>query len=85
MEAKQGDGEAQFSLGLMYDSGQGVLRDFIRAHMWYTVASAALSDDSGKKAMKHRDRVASQVTAVQLVKAQEMARRCQQSQFKECD
>jgi TPR repeat protein len=85
MAAKQGDGEAQFSLGLMYDSGQGVPQDFIRSHMWYTIAAAALSDDSGKKAMEHRDRVASQVTAVQLAKAQEMARRCQQSQFKECD
>ena len=85
MAAKQGNGEAQFSLGLMYDSGQGVPQDFIRAHMWYNLAAAALSDDSGKKAMEHRDRVASQVAAVQLAKAQEMARRCQQSQFKECD
>ncbi|MEP6958562.1 MAG: tetratricopeptide repeat protein [Nitrospirota bacterium] len=83
--ARRGNAEAQFSLGLMYDSGQGVPQDFIRAHMWYNVAAAALSDDSEKKATEHRDRVASQMTPAQIEKAQEMARRCQQSQSKECD
>jgi hypothetical protein len=42
-----------------------------------------LSGDDGKKAMEHRDHVASQMTAAQLKTAQEMTRRCQQ--FKECD
>ena len=35
--------------------------------------------------MKNRYHVVSQMTAAQVEKAQEMARRCQQSQFVECD
>jgi hypothetical protein len=53
--------------------------------MWYTVAAAASSGDIGNSAMKYRDEVASRMTAAQLRMSQEMARRCQQSQFKECD
>ena len=52
---------------------------------WPNVAAAALSGDEGKTAMKRRDYAASQMTAAQIEKAQEMAWRCQQSQFKECD
>ena len=85
MAAEQGDASAQNNLGLMYEMGRGARKDFIRAHMWYSVAAAALSGDEGKAAMKRRDSVASQMTAVQIGNAQEMARRCQQSKFKECD
>ena len=83
--AEQGDASAQNNLGLMYEMGRGVRRDFIRAHMWSNVAAAALSGDEGKAAMKRRDHVASQMTAAQIGKAQEMARRCQETKFKECD
>jgi hypothetical protein len=34
--------------------------------------------------MNIRDRLALQMTAAQIEKAQEMARRCQESKFKEC-
>ena len=83
--AEQGDASAQNNLGLMYEMGRGVRRDFIRAHMWSNVAAAALSGDEGKAAMKRRDHVASQMTAAQIGKAQEMARRCQETKFKECE
>ena len=83
--AEQGDASAQSNLGLMYERGRGVRRDFIRAHMWYSVAAAALSGDDGKAAMKDRDHVASEMTAAQIGKAQEMARRCQETKFKECE
>ena len=84
--ALQGNINAQNSLGRIYAHGKkGVLQDFVRAHMWYTVAAVALSGDDGKTAMKNRDGVASQMTAAQIEKAQEMVRRCQQSQFNECD
>ena len=83
--AEQGDARAQNNLGGMYTQGRGVPQDFIRAHMWFNVAAAALSGDEGKAAMKNRDHVASQMTAAQIGQAEVMARRCQQSQFKECD
>ena len=83
--AEQGNAKAQYTLVLMYDKGQGVPQDFVRAHMWYNVAAAALSDPEGKISMKNRNHVASKMTAAQIEKAQEMARRCQQSKFKEYD
>ena len=83
--AEQGDARAQNNLGGMYTQGRGVPQNFVRAHMWFNVAATVLSGDEGKAAMMNRDHVASQMTAAQIEKAQEMARRCQQSQFKECD
>jgi hypothetical protein len=44
-----------------------------------------LSDVDEREATKSRDLSASQLTAAQIVKAQEMTRRCQQSKFKACE
>ena len=83
--AKQGDAEAQFRLSAMYRNGQGVPQDFIRAHMWSIVAGgSALSSHDGKTGKKNRGSVASRMTTAQIEKAQEMARRCQKTKFKEC-
>ena len=69
----------------MYRKGEGVPQDVIRAHMWFSVAAAAVSGNDGNIAIKYRASVASKMTAAQIGKAQEMARRCQQYTFKECD
>ena len=37
--AKQGVAEAQFNLGTMYDSGQGVHQDYAEAFRWYRKAA----------------------------------------------
>ena len=37
--AEQGNAEAQFSLGLMYDNGQGVRQDYAEAFRWYRKAA----------------------------------------------
>lgn len=83
--AAQGYAGPQNNLGLMYERGRGVRKDFVRALMWYNVAVAMSSGDEGKTAMKRRDHLTSQMTAAQIEQAQEMAQRCQQSQFKACD
>ena len=85
--AEQGDAWAQGKLGQMYARGQGAPQDFVRAYMWYNVSAGAVSVDERKAAMKkrRRDDMASQMTATQIEKAQEMARRCQATKFKECD
>ena len=85
LAAAQGNEDAQSGLGLMYHNGYGVPQDFIHAHMWFNLAATTLSGEAGKSAMKTRDRVASEMTAAQIAEAQEMALRCQQSQFKKCD
>ena len=83
--AAQGYAGPQNNLGLMYERGRGVRKDVVRAFMWYTVAADMLNGDEGKTAVKRRDHLLSQMTAAQIEEAHEMARRCRQSQFKECD
>src|SRR6185436_120117 len=83
--AEQGIASAQFNLGMMYAKGLGARQDFILAHMWSNIAAATLNGDEGKSALTRRDHVASQMTAAQIEKAQEMARRCQDTKFKECE
>ena len=34
--AEQGDGDAQFNLGLMYAKGKGVPQDYVEAYKWYS-------------------------------------------------
>ena len=82
--AEQGVPQAQRNLGVMYGKGKGVPQDFVRAHMWSNLATTVLSSDNGQQAMKNRDLAASRMTAAQIREAQEMARRCQKTKFKEC-
>ena len=53
--------------------------------MWLDLAAAALSGGERENAMEIRYLVASEMTTAQIEKAQEMARRCQETKFKECD
>ena len=85
LAAGQGDEDAQIGLGLIYGNAYSGVLDFVRAHMWFNLAATTLSGEARKNAMKMRDTVASQLTAAQIEEAQEMALRCQQSQFKKCD
>ncbi len=38
--AEQGDADAQYNLGLMYDRGYGVPQDYVQARQWYEKAAA---------------------------------------------
>jgi len=38
--AAQGDIDAQFALGFLYNTGQGVSQDYAQAHKWYLKAAA---------------------------------------------
>ncbi len=81
LAAAQGNATAQYHLGGMYFQGQGVVQDYIRAHMWFNLV--AVSGD--KDAAKNRDILASKMTSQQIGEAQKRARECQARQFKNCD
>lgn len=49
-QAAQGDAEAQFRLGMLYEFGRGVPRDFVQTAKWYEKA-AAQGDPDGQLAM----------------------------------
>lgn len=83
--AAQGYVGPQNNLGLMYERGRGVRKDLVRAFMWYQLAGAMLPGTDGTAALTRRDQLSSQLTAAQIEQAQELARRCQQSRFKQCD
>ena len=85
LAAEQGVAGAQYNLGTLYRDGLGIPQDLVRAHMWYSVSTVTLGGYNGQQAMKNRDLLASRMTASQLKKSQEMARRCQETNFKECD
>ncbi len=38
--AEQGNADAQFFLGVMYEIGEGVPQDYAQAHMWFNFAAS---------------------------------------------
>ena len=81
LAAAQGNANAQSNLGLMYTLGQGVAKDYVHGHMWLNLASAS----GNLNAVKGRDAASVLITPQQISQAQQMARVCQQRNFKGCD
>jgi TPR repeat protein len=69
LAAEQGDANAQNLLGYMYAAGRGVLKDYIEAHMWFSLAGAG-----GAKSTESRDSVAKMMTPEQIAEAQRRAK-----------
>ncbi len=69
--SKQGSSVSQYYLGLMYSNGMGVLQDFCEAHIWLNLASS----EGHKKARTHLEQLTHKMTADQIAKAQNRARR----------
>jgi len=71
--AEQGFAVAQYNLGGMYQLGHGVPQDYSEAYFWYDIAAAGKLDRQ-EDAAKHRDEVASHLTAEELTLIQERAK-----------
>ena len=84
LAAAQGNASAQFNLGLMYGNGQGVAQDYVRAHMWFNLGAISGDKHANSSVASNRDRVAKSMTPSQIELAQDMARKCQASNFKQC-
>ena len=65
----------------MYVKSLGLMKDDVKAHMWFNLATAGGSSD----VIKNRDRVAARMTPQQIAEAQKLARECQARNFKNCD
>ncbi len=73
--AEQGDAESQNNLGVMYHHGQGVLQDYVQAHMWFNLSAAGLPPGKDlDNAAENRDIVAKLMTPAQIAEAQRLAR-----------
>jgi TPR repeat protein len=80
LAAEQGGDHAQFYLGLMYANGEGVIQDYTRAHMWWNIAAS----QGHEEAMENRDKVAKEMTSLQIAEAQKLARECVAKNYKGC-
>ena len=78
--AEQGDADAQYQLGVMYDHGQGVIKDQVLAHMWFNIAGA----NGSEAAREQRDRVEGGLTRAEISRATELARACVASDYRDC-
>jgi hypothetical protein len=67
--AEQDVADAQFSLALMYDNGEGVPTHYVKAHMWFSLAQAQDITPTAD----NLDIVKKQMTPAQIAKAQELA------------
>ena len=85
LAAAQGDARAQYNLGVMYATGRGVAKDNVRAHMWYNITAILDTSVEQIASERRRDRELDDMTPAQIAEAQEMARKCQASNFKQCD
>ncbi len=84
--ALQGDSFAQYNLGVAYEKGTGVTQDRIAAHMWFNIAAAnGANNGIAFYAGDERDIVEKMLSAGQLEKANERAKRCMSSGYKDCD
>jgi TPR repeat protein len=68
--ADQGNANAQYVIGWMYESGWGgVKQDFVQAYMWTSLAAAS----QNYAATKERDGIARKMTPGQIAKAKRLA------------
>ena len=79
--AEQGNARGQFNLGFMYANGEGVPQNNVRAYVWFSV-SAAQGYETGKN---QRDMISELLTPSQLVQTQQIATKCFESGYQDCE
>jgi TPR repeat protein len=78
--AEQGYTGGQIALADLYESGKGVPESLIKAYVW---ESMARTQDSIFE--KRIDSIKNKMTKEQIAKGQELASKCWESKFKDCD
>jgi TPR repeat protein len=78
--AEQGNAKAQNVLGVMFRKGEGVPKNPARAHMWFSFA-AKRGDAKATAALREVSRT---MTPQEISQAQEMAKVCEASNYRQC-
>ena len=81
LAAEQGNAEAQHNLGVMHFTGNDDPVNYMAAFVWYSVAA----DQGYEDAKTQRDMVAARLTTEQRARGKEMATRCIESEYKDCN
>ena len=80
LAAEAGSAYAQNELGMMYAEGWGVPQDERIAYVWFNLAVKQGLEQS----TENRNRMTKNMTAAQLIEAQEMLRQCIARRYKGC-
>ena len=67
--AERGVAAAQYNLGVMYASGEGVPEDYVRAYAWSIIAAVS----GGEDAIELRDDLRELMTPSQIAEAQQLS------------
>ena len=81
LAAEQGYASAQYNLGVMYANGEGVPQNYARAYLWFSMAAA----QGLEGATENREKASKKLSAEALNSAQQLATRCFDSGYKDCD
>src|SRR5258706_5108957 len=84
MVAARGNADAQVQIGSMYEIGQRLPQDNVRALMWYDIAVSSMDGAHGRYAPETRDKLAAKVASGERDQAEQLARRCLDSGYKDC-
>ena len=79
--AEQGQAQAQLNLGIMYATGDGVPENDIKSYVWTSMAKA----NGNETAKKNIEILKPMMTKEQIAKAQELAAKCYESDYKDCN
>ena len=79
--AEQGNAKAQNVLGVMFRKGEGVPKNPLRAHMWFSFA-AARGDATAKAELREVSRA---MTAQEISQAEMLAQACEGSGYRQCE
>ena len=81
LAAEQGVASAQYSPGVMYYNGTGLLRDYAYAHMWANISAS----NGNAHAVTLRAYVSNEImTSADISAAQKLARECVAKDYKGC-
>jgi TPR repeat protein len=79
--AEQGNAKAQNVLGVMFRKGEGVSKNPVRAHMWFSFA-AKRGDAKAKAELRDMSRT---MTREEISQAQQIAQACEASNYRQCE
>jgi len=81
LAAKQGLKASQSSLGFAYYNGWGVEKDMVMAYAWWSLGSIGQNQPIDKENLQNLER---SLTANEIERAQEIAKRCLDTNFQSC-
>jgi len=79
--AEQGAAIAQFKLGKMYATGEGVPQNLEYAYMWINFADIQGLGDSAKA---YKNELAKKMTPAQIESAEKLTTTCREKSYKDC-